>query len=70
MFSALLLGAVISSACALFLKAVISSSSVPAATAPMMTPAWQWQWQWQRRRYDAADHPTQLGLILRRWGAA
>jgi len=66
MFSALLLSAVISSACALLLKALTSSSSACAATIPVMTPGWRWQ----RCRHDAADHPAQLGLILIRWGAA
>ncbi len=66
MFSALLLSAVISSACALLLKAAISSGSACAATIPVMTPGRQWQ----RRRYDAADHPAQLGLTWLLWGAA
>ena len=65
MFSVLLLSAVISSACALLLKALISSSSACAATIPVMTPA-----RWQRCRYDAADHPAQLGLTGPWWGAA
>ncbi len=66
MFSALLLSAVISFACALLLKAVISSSSACAATIPVTTPGRQWQ----RCRYDAADHPAQLGLNLGWRGAA
>lgn len=66
MFSALLLSAVISSAGALLLKRVISSSSACAATIPVLTPGRQRQ----QRRYDAVGHPAQLGLALRRWGAA
>ena len=66
MFFALLLSAVISSACALLLKAAISSSSARTATIPVMTSGRQWQ----RCRYDAADHPAQLGLAIERWGAA
>lgn len=66
MFSALLLSAVISFACALLLQAVISSSSACALTISVMTPGRQWQ----RCRCDAADHPARLGLTLGRWGAA
>jgi hypothetical protein len=66
MFSALLLGAVISSACAVFLTAVISFCAARAVTVPVMAPGRQWQ----RCRYDAADHPAQLGLAVCRGGAA
>jgi hypothetical protein len=54
MFSALLLGA------------VISSGFACAAAVPVMTPGRQWQ----RCRYDAANHPAQLGLVIQRWGVA
>jgi hypothetical protein len=66
MFPALLLSAIVSSACALLLKAVNSSSSACAVTIPVMTPGRQRQ----RCRYDAADHPAQLGLVWEWWGAA
>jgi hypothetical protein len=66
MFSALLLSAVISSACALLLKTVIRFSAACAATVPVMASGRQWH----RRRYDAADHPARLGFLLRRRGAA
>ena len=52
MFPALLLSAIVSSAC--------------AVTIPVMTPGRQRQ----RCRYDAADHPAQLGLVWEWWGAA
>ena len=51
---------------ALLLSAVISSSFGCAATDSVMTPGWQWQ----RCRYDAANHPARLGLLLRWRGAA
>ena len=66
MFYALLLSAVIGFACALLLKAVISSISGCAAKTAVLTPGRQWQ----RCRYDAADHPAQLGLAVCRGGAA
>jgi hypothetical protein len=63
MCSAFLPGEVVSPACAAFLTVVVDSCAV---TVPVITSGQQWR----RCRYDAADHPAQLGLALPRWGAA
>jgi hypothetical protein len=48
----------------------LSSARIPRIQEELQFPQISSSWQWWRCRYDAADHPAQLGVALRRRGAA